>query len=663
MYITNGAHFNHNTGSNPYHTFRVANNNHTDSKIVVDGVGSQLNITGNYQSNFKVGGYNANATFEFTNGGVLNSNLNLGMSFGAFGTGTNTYTISGAGSKMSAAQWGVALRSSDASAPQGVTVVNVGTGGTFEATSFDGSDRGISIGDRGRVSLQGGAISVPATKDVALRDNGATSGAPATLEGNGAITSGNLTVEGDSIVRPGIPTGTLKIQNGSLTASSASAQFLFDLSTTNGAHDRIEVSAAGQSATIPGLINYSNIGSGSSATGILDFLLADTINYNAFSAGDITLNTDNLDSILAAAGIHHARDRHRPDEPRRVPLFHRPRTSSARSTPFGCNSAGSPGRRWRPGSSSTAGDWHNPANWSGGVPNGVDAEAKFLSAITGTSTVFADTPVTVGTMRFNNANMYHVTGGASLTLQVSTGSALVDVQAGTHKINLPLIIASNTNLAVASGATLKISDPVTVNAGKSVNQSGGGQVLYESTVSVGPSASIQFGNSSHMASLTLGSAATATVTPGVNKVMRIDNLNIAAGRFDLKDNKLVTNKSVGTFSGGAYNGVQGDVASSYNFGSWDGPGSRRRCRTQARPSAPQRSGCPTAHQSCSSARRKPARSPVRPSPARRRSQSTRTRAMSTSTAWSTRRTTASSTTTFSSPAPPVTQTVTSTTTA
>jgi hypothetical protein len=331
------------------------------------------------------------------------------------------------------------------------------------------------------------------------------------------------------------------------------------------------VSAAGQSATIPGVINYSNIGSGSSATGILDFLLADTINYNAFSAGDITLNTDNLDSILAAAGYPTRVTGTAPTNPGEYRYFIAPDvvgTLDALRLQFG----GFTGPTVATWISSTAGDWHNSANWSGGVPNGVDAEAKFLSAITGTSTVFADTPVTVGTMRFNNANMYHVTGGASLTLEVSAGSALVDVQAGTHKINLPLIIASNTNLAVANGATLKISDPVTVNAGKSVNQSGGGQVLYESTVSVGPSASIQFGNSSHMASLTLGSAATATVTPGVNKVMRIDNLNIAAGRFDLKDNKLVTNKSVGTFSGGAYNGVQGDVASSYNFGSWDGPG-------------------------------------------------------------------------------------------
>src|SRR5207249_834010 len=142
----------------------------------------------------------------------------------------------------------------------------------------------------------------------------------------------------------------------------------------------------------------------------------------------------------------------------------------------------------------TAGDWSAPGNWSAGVPNGIDAEAKFLSAINATRTVFTDTPVTLGTMRFNNANMYNVTGGGSLTMQVSTGSGLIEVQAGTHKINLPLIIASNTNLSIASGSTLLVSDPVTVNSGKTLTQSGAGNVTYQSTVTVLNGGGIVFGN-------------------------------------------------------------------------------------------------------------------------------------------------------------------------
>jgi len=218
------------------------------------------------------------------------------------------------------------------------------------------------------------------------------------------------------------------------------------------------------------------------------------------------------------------------------------------------------------------GSWFDATNWTGAVPNGVGAEANFLGAITANRSVNADSPVVAGTLRFNNTHSYVIGGASTMTLQVASGNALVDVQAGTHQINLPLTIASNANLQVAGGATLKISDPMTVNAGISVTQSGGGQVLYESTVTLGASSSIQFGNTSHMAGLTLGAGASAVVTPGANKVLRADNVDVGTGRLDLKDNKLITNKSAGTASGGVYSGLQGDVQRAYNFNAWDQPG-------------------------------------------------------------------------------------------
>ena len=304
LYITNGAHFTHNTGANAYHTFKVANNSKTDTKIVVDGAGSQLNITGSYQNNFKVGGYgsSANSTWEFTNGGVFNSTMNLGMAYD--GTGNHTFTISGTGSKMSTGMWGVGMRSSDAGSSRATaTIVNVGTGGTLEATNFDGGNRGIGVADRAKISLQGGSLSVPAGKDVALRDTGSTTGAPATIEGIGTIFGGNLRVEANSIVRPGLSTGTLTIQDGSLTATSPNAQFNYELNTTDGTHDRISIVASGQSATIPGVFSYTNLGAGAGFTGTMDFLLADTITYaGTLTGGDIPLNTDNLNTILSSAG-------------------------------------------------------------------------------------------------------------------------------------------------------------------------------------------------------------------------------------------------------------------------------------------------------------------------------------------------------------------------
>jgi hypothetical protein len=53
----------------------------------------------------------------------------------------------------------------------------------------------------------------------------------------------------------------------------------------------------------------------------------------------------------------------------------------------------------------------------------------------------------------------------------------------------------------------------------------------------------------------------------------IDNYSLSGNaRLDLSDNKLLTKKAVGTFTGGAYTGVQGDVAKAYDFGAWDLPG-------------------------------------------------------------------------------------------
>jgi hypothetical protein len=218
------------------------------------------------------------------------------------------------------------------------------------------------------------------------------------------------------------------------------------------------------------------------------------------------------------------------------------------------------------------GSWFTPTNWAGSVPNGVGAEADFLGKITATHSVNADSPVTVGTLRFNNANSYVIGGASTMTLEVASGSALVDVQLGTHQINLPLTVASDTNLQVAAGATLKISDPLTVNANKHVTQSGGGTVLYESSVNVLSGGSIQFGNSSHMSSLTLASGASAQVTQGGNKVLTTDNVTLGSGSLDLKDNKLITNKSPGHATNFVYDGLQGDVQRAYNFQSWDQPG-------------------------------------------------------------------------------------------
>jgi hypothetical protein len=193
--------------------------------------------------------------------------------------------------------------------------------------------------------------------------------------------------------------------------------------------------------------------------------------------------------------------------------------------------------------SANSGDWNAVSNWSGVVPNAVGAEADFFGAITASpQTVYTNLPITVGTLHFNNANEYVIAGAPTLTLQTTTGNALVQVDQGTDELDLPLTIASNTVFNVASGATLIVANPVTINSGKSLTQTGTGTVTYQSIITVASNGAIAFADSTHAHELSLASGATATLAGPVLEVDSLSNL----GTINLLNNKLLINYGSGT---------------------------------------------------------------------------------------------------------------------
>lgn len=228
------------------------------------------------------------------------------------------------------------------------------------------------------------------------------------------------------------------------------------------------------------------------------------------------------------------------------------------------------------------GDFTTSSNWLGGTPGGVDAAARFLGAITDDRTIAIDSAVTLGSISFVNTKSYVLAGAGSLRLETSAGDSLVDVQTGTHSINLPTTLASNTNFAVATGATLKISDPLTVAAGKSLRPSGSGLVQYESTVSLEAGASIVFANDTHAAGLSLASAAKASITPhgaAAVRVLTVDALSIASdAQLDVADNKVVVNYT-GTSPAAS---LRSSLATGYNGGLWTGNGINSSSATDGR---------------------------------------------------------------------------------
>lgn len=215
----------------------------------------------------------------------------------------------------------------------------------------------------------------------------------------------------------------------------------------------------------------------------------------------------------------------------------------------------------------SSGDWNVAGNWSTfSIPNAVDAVAQFEGSITANRNVYTDIPVTVGSMVFNNANKYVIDGAGSLTLQVSTGNASITVQQGTQEINLPTTIASNTVLNVSTGATLVMADPISINSGLTLTQTGGGNVTYESTITVGSSSSIAFGNSTYAHALTLQSGASASITGDGNNV-ELDSLALASGtKLDLGKNETTINY-VGVSPATT---IGSELKTGYNGGNWSG---------------------------------------------------------------------------------------------
>ena len=131
--------------------------------------------------------------------------------------------------------------------------------------------------------------------------------------------------------------------------------------------------------------------------------------------------------------------------------------------------------------------------------------------------------------------------------------------------------------------TLNLSNTWSFNAtpGASSITNSAGTVNFNSAipaggnVTVNANAATNFAANARLAALNVGAGATATVVDN-GSAMRVVNTTAlaidATGTVDLKNNKLVTNTPIGTFTGGAYNGVQGEVARAYDFGSWDLPG-------------------------------------------------------------------------------------------
>jgi hypothetical protein len=213
-------------------------------------------------------------------------------------------------------------------------------------------------------------------------------------------------------------------------------------------------------------------------------------------------------------------------------------------------------------------NWNDAGNWSGGaIANNKGQVANFGN--TSATSITVDAPTTVARLNFSGSSLN--IGGGTLTLDdTSINSTLAGgVVTGRTEINLtgssaaqtisaPLILKKDTQVWTATAAqkvTLSDLQPAAVTLTKA-----GEGTLEVNNVRT---------NALRVNGGTVAVLPNATASGASN----VGALSIAPGaRLDLTDNKLVTSTPAGTFDGTAYNGVQGEVARAYNFGSWDQPG-------------------------------------------------------------------------------------------
>jgi hypothetical protein len=265
---------------------------------------------------------------------------------------------------------------------------------------------------------------------------------------------------------------------------------------------------------------------------------------------------------------------------------------------------------------SGSGDYANASNWITGVPNGVGFEADFgnFANNSGGATVNVGSSVVLSTVRFFNKTVdYTLSGSGSLTLNSSTGSALLVNEQGSHTISIPVTFVSSGALDILAGSstainTLNINAPLTFNNGGSIHVGTAGSLAVTgtttltagnlsvttdafygavtgtvslATVNIAGGSNVTFDYNYQaglgvipISSLILGPSSSATLTAYADGAGNIGKLALQLGglsltptsKIDLQSNDLIIqgNTSLAT--------ITTAVGDGYNGGKWNGSG-------------------------------------------------------------------------------------------
>ena len=122
----------------------------------------------------------------------------------------------------------------------------------------------------------------------------------------------------------------------------------------------------------------------------------------------------------------------------------------------------------------TGGDWSEAANWVTAPGAGTAGmTVGFLDAATAPAVISVADEVTAGTLLFDNANAYTLSGAGSLTLSATNGAAALTAQSGAHTVSVAAALESDAGVMAETGAELSLTGEVT-GQGKLTKSGAGG---------------------------------------------------------------------------------------------------------------------------------------------------------------------------------------------
>ena len=359
--------------------------------------------------------------------------------------------------------------------------------------------------------------------------SGATVGGSGSI-GNGG--SGSVTIQSGGILAPGNSIGTLSVDNLVLNSGSImNYEFQTTPSVTN------DMTSTGN-LTLGGGFDLYNVGTTVAfTTGGQYKLFQYSGTLSGLDSSWTMLSGTNSHVLNRIIGVTYGFD------------------STTNPGFITLTVGGTPPAEWN---FDTDGNWNDGTKWSTGTaPNAVDAAANFLNKINTARFIHVTAPETAGGLTFNNTNKYTIDGASTLTLAVSSGSAQINDQVGSHEISAPVILSSNLAVTVSGASdTFSISGGI-ASTTNSISMTGPGTLALSGTNSYSGGTNVSAGGTVQFASAaSLGSGAISLTNGGLkwsgnsNDISSLGiTIGAGGGTLDTNGNNVTANSAIG--GGGA----------------------------------------------------------------------------------------------------------------